>query len=1046
MTKLSWSAAALALVSALPFSSPVYSQEVSEDATPEANPSPPVSERRTPSNDITEEIVVIGSYVPGTSEQGAAPVDVFSADDLTEIGSPSIVELVRNLGIASGNIGESNQFQGGSGGGQTGRASINLRGLGPARTLVLINGTRQTSGANFGVDIAAIPSVALARIEVLKDGAAALYGSDALGGVVNFVTDNNFEGFQIGGNYQDIADAGDYDSSLKYGLATDNANFMLAFEYRHRDRLQVSDRDFAAPSFDENPQAGFSNIGQPGTLLRGRNFTPNLAGGTVLAAGQVDPQCEALGGVINPGSGRPGQARCAFQFTPFDNLIEEEDRYSIFSSYQLALNDNTNFRAELLWHTVKNDYFTSPSFPPQSFTGPDRFAPPHNPGLMKFKADNPEIFAPPIAGGNPAVADQSVALIGRVFGVGGNEDGEGFHDDRQVDTYRLAFGFDGTLFDGSINYQANYGYSKAARNIIANDTSVENLALALNGYGTSACDVEAAVAADLLNPGTGRGQNGCEYFNPFSNAIQRSVVTGFENPQFDASVANSSAVLNFVTPTFNTEDVDILQTFDLVFSGETPWELSGGGVSWAAGLQARRDTFEVQTDAIGNPDLTPCPFNRQISVDLGLVSQQAFDDCQNGVTAATGGFAFVTGSPEVNFSRGTYGAFGELQLPVTDQLSVQLALRFEQYEGETGNTLDPKIAAKWQITDSLALRASASTTFRGPPQQFLTGRNTALAFITPASAFRAVVTNGNEELKPESANAYNFGVIVQTPIGDGDFYASVDYFRFEFEDPFQTESANQILDAFTDANCVDVVDSGTMTNVENPNRNASVCDRLDDQVILANSASLGSVSRIETNILNGGDFDTAGVDLFTEYTFPLFSGEMGVGLEASHTLTYETDDFLTLSGVQLAEGDEFVGRLNDGDPFTPKPRTKAAAFANFSQGIHSGNIYVRHVSGYNDIRPPREFNPDANGGAGDPDTGPFTGAVINGFDRIDSHTTIDLNYNARLMDDKLRLSLSVFNLTDRDPPKAALDLNYDPFTHSAFGRLVKLGATYNFDL
>ena len=135
-----------------------------------------------------EKVTVTGSAIAGTPEDAALPVDVLTAGDLKLEGSPTITELIRNLGVSSGVDGQTNQF---ASNGLEGTSNINLRGLGPARTLVLINGRRQTvhpyaigEQAQLFVDTNMIPSAAVGRIEVLKDGAAAIYGSDAIAGVV----------------------------------------------------------------------------------------------------------------------------------------------------------------------------------------------------------------------------------------------------------------------------------------------------------------------------------------------------------------------------------------------------------------------------------------------------------------------------------------------------------------------------------------------------------------------------------------------------------------------------------------------------------------------------------------------------------------------------------------------------------------------------------------------------------------------------------------------------------------------------------------------
>ena len=125
------------------------------------------------------------------------PVDVIGRQDLQKQGSPTTVNLVKNITAAQSSIGESNRFLGTA----AGAATVNLRGFGSARTLVLFNGQRMAPSpaavAIESVDINFIPNVAIGRIEILKDGAAATYGSDAVGGVVNFITRRDLDGFEV---------------------------------------------------------------------------------------------------------------------------------------------------------------------------------------------------------------------------------------------------------------------------------------------------------------------------------------------------------------------------------------------------------------------------------------------------------------------------------------------------------------------------------------------------------------------------------------------------------------------------------------------------------------------------------------------------------------------------------------------------------------------------------------------------------------------------------------------------------------------------------
>ena len=141
---------------------------------------------------MVEEVIVTGSFIAGTPEDAALPVNVIGSEELQKQGSPSTVDLIKSIPAMQGALGESNQFGAGQ---TTGVGSANLRGLGAQRTLVLFNGRRMaTSPGSIFVDTNLLPQSAVGRVEVLKDGAAATYGSDAIGGVINFITRKNFDG------------------------------------------------------------------------------------------------------------------------------------------------------------------------------------------------------------------------------------------------------------------------------------------------------------------------------------------------------------------------------------------------------------------------------------------------------------------------------------------------------------------------------------------------------------------------------------------------------------------------------------------------------------------------------------------------------------------------------------------------------------------------------------------------------------------------------------------------------------------------------------
>jgi len=923
-----------------------------------------------------EEIIVTGSYIRGTPTDAELPVAVISREDMEEVGSPSVIELVRNLGVTSGNIGETNQFQAG-GQANEGMATINLRGLGAARTLVLINGRRHVSTEANGVDINAIPISAIGRMEVLKDGAAALYGSDAIGGVVNFITREGFEGFELGGTYQAMDDGGDWDIHGIFGTAGDRWNWMIAGEYGERKEMQIKDRSWALRPFSENEQGGWSSISLPANIYFSETAT------TI-----PDPECE------NMGAYRDSLSSCGFQYTFFDNLIEQTKQTKLFSEFNYDITPTTSFHIEGLYSFVDlPEWNTSPSYPPQSLFGPDRYALDDHPGLVAMREDYPSLPQTGLA----IPINRARAITGIQPG------GDAEASPRETKTYRLAAGLDGTLFNEELNYNVSVSWSKRERDIGGHDMFIQNMGFAMRGLGGPSCDRDDAYAN-----GT-EGQGNCEYFNPFSNGIDQSVVTGFSNPNFDPALANSPEMLDWlITETASSTDNELL-VFDAVFSGETGVQLGGGSMGYAIGGQVRRERYNFDLTDVVNRSINPCPWTDPLAVALGFTTA---DQLNGNCTVPSGQLAFLAAGDPESTSRRVYGLFGELAMPLSDTFNLQLAVRFEDYGGNVGSTIDPKAAFSWDFAEGFTMRGSASTTFRGPPQSFLSGVGTALQYIPAQLAFKAVDTIGNPDLSPEKALTTNLGFIYQNDT----FYGSIDYWRFDFEDSFQTESAQQIANAYFAEDC-QIPEVG-------PDNPTERCEALRQHVFPYGTSPAG-LERIESNIINGSDIKTSGLDVFAQYDFhDVAGGILGFGVQGTYVLEYKSDDFVDINGLLLAPGGDFAGFLNDGDPFTPKPELQGNVFARYDHGVHNAQFIIRYVGSYDDVRP--------------------ASSTVSDLSTIDDYVTLDLHYNVTLFDNAY-VSLSVYNLTDEDPPHAATDLNYDAFTHSPFGRMIKLGFKYSFN-
>ncbi len=927
-------------------------------------------------DEAIEEMVVTGSYISGTPEDAALPVEVLTRADMQAVGDPSINEMIRNLNVSSGALAETNQFDTRGGQGNEGVSTVNLRGLGAARTLVLLNSKRHVATENLGVDISAIPSIAIRRLEVLKDGAAATYGSDAIGGVVNFITRSDFEGFEIGGSFQDIDGSdGDTEISAIWGGSAGDLSWALSAEYGERSELRIRDRDWALRTYAENPApGGWSSIGNPGTLLPAMANPDGTPASPPFAMGLLpDPNCEAVGNTSAGGF-------CRFQYTFFDNLIEEEENTKVFGEVNYDINDRVSFHAEVLWAEMDIPAWkTSPAYPPQALTGADRFVAPTHPGLMALKAANPGLIADELG----------VYSWSRMLGVSGRN-GEPEAAKRETETQRISAGFKGS-FENGVGFDVSLGWSSRERLVTGSDMYIERMAFAMDGLGGAGCD-----------PATGTpGAGGCEYYNPFSNALPFSAVTG-ANPAYDPSVANSDALINWMTATTGSISTNEQLVFDAIFNGEMGVELGGGAIGWAAGVQVRQDEYDFEVYDVANRAINPCPFNNPMSVTLGHVATL---DCGAG---GAGQLAFLAATDEESTDREIYAIFSEFNLPLSDSLEMQVAFRYEDYgKNDGGSSFDPKIAVRWDATEMLTFRGSASTTFRGPPSSALSGTSTALGFITPALAFKAVDTTGNPDLDPEEATAINFGAIFQT----GNVYASVDYWSFDFSDPLQLESANQIVNAYGNAGCED---GGAGVG-------SASCDILRSR-LTPEGTSIGGVQRISRFVINGSDIETSGIDYVAKYTFDdLGGGSLDLGVEGTYTLEYKSDDFISGEGILLASGGDFVGLSNEGTPFTPIPEYKNNFFVRWGNEQHRLGYTGRWVSGYDDE-------------ASD------TPAALR---KVDDYLTHDVTYVNNMVDN-LTVSLSIFNISDEDPPQVANDLNYDAYNHNPFGRMIKLGVSYTF--
>ncbi|WP_340646101.1 TonB-dependent receptor [Phenylobacterium sp.] len=1014
-----------------------------------------------------EEVVVTGSFIAGSPEDAALPVDVIGAKELANRGSPTMVQLIKTIPSSGAVIGENNRFGSGSG-----AATINLRNLNSAvtgsRTLVLFNGRRLPTSpqAISSVDINLLPTAAIGRVEVLKDGAAATYGSDAIGGVVNFITRTDLQGFELNANYQGISGSGgDYEGSIAYGYKGDRANLLLSAGYRHRSEMSVKERDWALRTgpngYLENPLGGWAGTGNPGQYNTATSAANAAAG--AFSGSLPDIGCAANGG--SPyvlGSAIVSPTSCNFQYTTFDNLIEDENHYQLYGKLNVDITDNIEGNIEVLYasHDTPNQSWaiTGPNqFPtpiaasggsPGGGTSPipatgtseqSRFYIPNtNPGLLALLGQiaTASCAGPVLPYGVDAAScatglglAQSQAANAALYGVAGSQTswrpvgfaGNPYTNDRhshysyKVDTFRVAGGFKGK-FENGVGWEVGLTYQEQDYNYNLQDTSVNRLQLGLSGFGSRAGNADQCTAAETANFTTNAGNAalGCFYFNPFANAIQQSTSNVAANPYYvgssstiaglNDSVANRAAVFNWMEEEQFNEISNKLFVADVVFSGESGFKLWGSdNISWAAGGQFRYDRQIQDPDVVYDANATPC------------VDSPPFGDgspyCP---TTANGPFLFNANLRPYDVERKVGSGFFELRLPITDSLEGSLAARYEYYQGQ-GETFNPKAALRWQALDWLALRGSVSTTFRAPAAT-ITTTNFTRGLTAASGTYRANDLYGNPNLEPETALTYSVGAIVKI----GPFDATVDYWNFDFQDALTSEATADLIAIMFPAGAAAPTSTGNCGN--------AAYAAVQARFTFAGACRRDNILSYRTNYINGGGVKTDGVDFQANLQVgELFGGDLSTGFDGTYLLNYDESPY-AIEGFQTSAGVIKRAGTYRASIFTGYNRLRANAYMNWSSGGQNLRWQIRHVSSTLQT----EATPVA------------IANNVKSTAKIAEYWQHDVTYRAELPWDTA-LTLSVMNVLDKDPPFAiGTQYNYDPGSGNPLGRVYSVGIKKRF--
>jgi iron complex outermembrane receptor protein len=406
-----------------------------------------------------EKVEITGSAIKRIDAESALPVTVITKEEIRRSGATTAADLINNMVV--GGAGGYSVTLGVGDSARPGFSGVSMRGLGPDRTLILLNGRRMAVYAfdGGGVDVNAIPISALERVEILRDGASAIYGSDAIAGVINFITRKDYRGFEVSAGYEvPKATGGTLKQTTLTGgfgdLATNGYNVLAMIDAQKFDGIRSKDRSYAATGI--RPDLGFSKTS-------GNTFPAN-AFSLATDAAMVNPSlpgCNPTGGSYNLGS----SVLCRYDYSSAININPASERIGGMARGTLQIGADHQLFAELTYQRNKIDSVSSET--PSVTTGKDVYVLPASSQFNPFGEDVYLAWRIKEAGHrtDQAVSDQSRALVGAegvLFGWD-YKTAFGYAESKADDKYTDGWLDDGRLRTALASGEVNpFGQSTAA--------------------------------------------------------------------------------------------------------------------------------------------------------------------------------------------------------------------------------------------------------------------------------------------------------------------------------------------------------------------------------------------------------------------------------------------------------------------------------------------------------------------------------------------------------------------------------------------------------
>jgi len=925
-------------------------------------------------------IEVTGTRIRRVDSETASPLFVLDRAAIERSGAVTIGDLIQDTPAIAGAATNPSVNNGGG----DGAATVSLRGLTEERTLLLLNGRRMVLQ-----DVNAIPVSMIERIEILKDGASAIYGSDAIGGVVNFILKKDFTGTEISTNYgvSSRDDGERQGASATVGWSGDRGSAMLSLNYNDQRSVLAEDRDFSA--FALYLSSGVVSRAGSSSTPRGRYSLP----GAVATANGLGSCIGGNGFALvtrTPGASgaSPSDFRCyvggetdSFNYQGVGNVeLTPQERSGISFTGNYDVTESVNAFVDLYTQDTRSAGIIAP---------------------LPFFSDFDGIALSGDSIYNPF--NETINGRYRILGLGNRS------YNYTTDVKQITGGVRGGIGDTSWDWEAAYTYGDVAQqNEDRGYIDYAKLAAALGPSFTDAtgahCGTPGAVIA------------GCVPVNFFNQP----------DPATAEGQAQIAALEGLRVPVRDTTNYS-LRNFSLLFRGDL-FELPAGTIGAAFGAEHREQRYNFDPDAI---KFIP----NRLAFGCGISSESCANPSE--------------GQIEVNELYGELYVPLVNDAPFVDSLALTVGTRWSDYDWSglsdgqrtTGaaSTTNSKLGVEWRVTPDVLVRSTYAEVFRAPTIENLYAgiRITNPVYSDPCNGqplscvglpnVPGVVfeqglgqTNalleGNFDLKPETGDVFTWGVVYSPNWLEG-LSTTLDVWRVHLEDTIQPYGTQPILNACQ--------------------AEGQLCH------LFTRNPTTGDVFLVNDQNQNAGVTDTRGFDLGFKYGMETGWGNFRAGLDTTYIERYNLK--LIADGVAIAGGAQF-----NAGTFLPSSK---GGLGNYSRWRGLGNLTwslgdfeaqwtQRYVHGFRvgTLRPGGDCADNAGRGVvGDAGCVFTRGAT--------TYHNFQFGYN--LSDWGTRFQLGIDNAFDKQPPilyqNNSLNGNIDERTHDPVGRYYWVSATVKFD-